>query len=114
MAVDARAQSGVETRVGRSNGDGRPLLDVKGLKTQFFTQDGVVKAVDDVSFYIMPGETLGVVGESGCGKSMTGLSIMRLIPNPPGKIVAGEIVFEGDDILQTSDNEVRKIRAHHN
>src|SRR5918999_2338133 len=73
--------------------DGRPLLEVRSLKTQFFTQDGVVKAVDDVTFHVMPGETLGVVGESGCGKSMTGLSIMRLIPNPPGKIVAGEIFF---------------------
>jgi oligopeptide transport system ATP-binding protein len=115
MAVDARTGTRDDPRqaTARSNGNGRPLLDVKGLKTQFFTQDGVVKAVDDVSFYVMPGETLGVVGESGCGKSMTGLSIMRLIPNPPGKIVAGEIVFEGDDILQMSDNEVRKIRGHH-
>jgi oligopeptide transport system ATP-binding protein len=115
MAVDARARKGPETRRqsgGRNNGDARPLLEVKGLKTQFFTQDGVVKAVDDVSFYIMPGETLGVVGESGCGKSMTGLSIMRLIPNPPGKIVAGEIVFDGEDILSMSDNDVRKIRGH--
>jgi oligopeptide transport system ATP-binding protein len=92
--------------------DGRPLLEVKNLKTQFFTQDGVVKAVDDVSFYVMPGETLGVVGESGCGKSMTGLSIMRLIPNPPGKIVNGEIIFNGDDIMQMSDNEVRGIRGN--
>ena len=86
------------------NGHTGPILDVQGLKTQFQTQDGVVKAVDDVSFYVMPGETLGVVGESGCGKSMTGLSIMRLIPNPPGKIVAGEIVFDGDDIMTMSDN----------
>ena len=93
-------------------GDGRPLLEVKGLKTQFFTQDGVVRAVDDVSFYVMPGETLGVVGESGCGKSMTGLSIMRLIPNPPGKIVAGEILFNGTDILQMSDEQVRSIRGN--
>jgi len=76
-------------------GEGAPLLEVKGLKTQFTTQDGIVKAVDDVSFYVMPGETLGVVGESGCGKSMTGLSIMRLIPSPPGQIAAGEILFEG-------------------
>ena len=102
MAVDAQTATRGST-AGRTNGNTRPLLEVKGLKTQFFTQDGVVKAVDDVSFYVMPGETLGVVGESGCGKSMTGLSIMRLIPNPPGKIVAGEIVFNGRDILKMSD-----------
>jgi oligopeptide transport system ATP-binding protein len=90
---------------------GQPLLEVKDLRTQFMTQDGVVKAVDDVSFYIMPGETLGVVGESGSGKSMTGLSIMRLIPSPPGKIATGEILLEGRDILKMSDNDVRKIRG---
>src|SRR5680860_690032 len=89
-----------------SDGGGEPLLAVNDLKTQFFTQDGVVKAVDDVSFYIMAGETLGIVGESGCGKSMTGLSIMRLIPNPPGKIVQGEIVFNGKDILKMSEDQV--------
>ena len=90
---------------------GQPLLEVKNLRTQFMTQDGVVKAVDDVSFYVMPGETLGVVGESGSGKSMTGLSIMRLIPMPPGKIVSGEVLFDGRDILKMSDNDVRKIRG---
>jgi oligopeptide transport system ATP-binding protein len=94
------------------NGRGGPVLEVRNLKTQFKTQDGVVKAVDDVSFYVMPGETLGVVGESGCGKSMTGLSIMRLIPSPPGKIVAGEIYFNGDDILRMSDEQVRAIRGN--
>jgi oligopeptide transport system ATP-binding protein len=94
------------------NGHGGPILEVRNLKTQFQTQDGVVKAVDDVSFYVMPGETLGVVGESGCGKSMTGLSIMRLIPSPPGKIVAGEILFNGDDILKMSDEQVRSIRGN--
>src|SRR6187397_753839 len=94
------------------NGRGGPVLEVTGLKTQFFTQDGVVKAVDDVSFYVMPGETLGVVGESGSGKSMTGLSIMRLIPNPPGKIVSGEVVFNGRDILKMSDEQVRSIRGN--
>jgi oligopeptide transport system ATP-binding protein len=94
------------------NGRGGPILEVRSLKTQFKTQDGVVKAVDDVSFYVMPGETLGVVGESGCGKSMTGLSIMRLIPSPPGKIVAGEIYFNGDDILRMSDEQVRAIRGN--
>ncbi len=94
------------------NGRSGPILEVRNLKTQFHTQDGVVKAVDDVSFYVMPGETLGVVGESGCGKSMTGLSIMRLIPSPPGKIVAGEILFFGDDILRMSDEQVRSIRGN--
>jgi oligopeptide transport system ATP-binding protein len=94
------------------NGHVGPILEVRGLKTQFYTQDGVVKAVDDVSFHVMPGETLGVVGESGCGKSMTGLSIMRLIPSPPGKIVAGEILFNGDDILRMSDEQVRSIRGN--
>ncbi|MDI3341971.1 MAG: ABC transporter ATP-binding protein [Sphaerobacter sp.] len=89
-----------------------PLLEVRNLRTQFFTQDGVVKAVDDVSFHIMPGETLGVVGESGCGKSITAMSIMRLIPTPPGKIVSGEILFEGEDILKMSDEEVRSIRGN--
>ncbi|MCM8746012.1 ABC transporter ATP-binding protein [Thermomicrobium sp. CFH 73360] len=88
-----------------------PLLEVRDLRTQFFTQDGVVKAVDGVSFHLMPGETLGLVGESGCGKSITALSIMRLIPSPPGKIVSGEILFEGDDILKMSDDEVRSIRG---
>src|SRR6188472_2391577 len=87
---------------------GQPLLEVTNLKTQFMTQDGVVRAVDGVSFYVMPGETLGVVGESGCGKSMTGLSIMRLIPMPPGKIAEGQILLEGRDILKMSDNDVRK------
>jgi oligopeptide transport system ATP-binding protein len=89
-----------------------PLLEVKNLKTQFFTQDGVVRAVDDVSFHINPGETLGIVGESGCGKSITAMSLMRLIPNPPGKIVGGEVIFQGEDILKMSDEEVRTIRGN--
>ncbi len=96
---------------GPPSGD-QPLLEVKNLKTQFFTQDGVVKAVDDVTFYVMPGETLGVVGESGSGKSMTGLSIMRLIPNPPGKIVNGEVNFGGRDIIKMSEEQVRSIRGN--
>jgi oligopeptide transport system ATP-binding protein len=89
-----------------------PLLEVNNLKTQFFTQDGVVKAVDDVSFKLFPGETLGVVGESGCGKSITAMSIMRLIPSPPGRIVDGQVLFEGEDILKMSDEEVRSIRGN--
>ncbi|MEX2315075.1 MAG: ABC transporter ATP-binding protein, partial [Thermomicrobiales bacterium] len=89
-----------------------PLLDVKNLKTQFFTQDGVVRAVDDVTFHIMPGETLGIVGESGSGKSITAMSIMRLIPTPPGRIVNGSVHFEGDDVLTMSDEEMRSVRGN--
>ncbi|HET7770696.1 MAG TPA: ATP-binding cassette domain-containing protein, partial [Chloroflexota bacterium] len=91
---------------------GEPLLSVRGLKTRFFTADGVVKAVDGVSFDLHPGQTLGIVGESGCGKSVTALSIMRLIPNPPGKITEGEIVFEGADLLRMSDDQIRRVRGN--
>ena len=107
----AQAQTTTSTGAG-ARPDGQPLLEVTNLKTQFFTQDGVVRAVDDVSFYVMPGETLGVVGESGSGKSITGLSIMRLIPSPPGKIVQGEVMFNGRDILKMSDEQVRSIRGN--
>ena len=89
-----------------------PLLTVDNLKTQFFTQDGVVKAVNGVSFRLMPGETLGVVGESGSGKSITAMSLMRLIPTPPGKIVDGQVVFQGKDILKMSDEQIRSIRGN--
>ena len=89
-----------------------PLLEVKGLRTEFHTQDGVVKAVDGVSFYINEGETLGIVGESGCGKSVSLLSVMRLIPRPPGKIAAGEVFFEGVDLLKLSDDDMRKVRGN--
>ena len=88
------------------------LLDVRGLKTYFYTEDGVVPAVDGVDFSINKGETLGIVGESGCGKSVTSLSIMRLIPDPPGKVVDGEILFEGSDLLKKSEAEMRKIRGN--
>ena len=87
------------------------LLEVRNLSTQFFTQDGVVHAVDDVSFELGYGETLGLVGESGCGKSVTALSLTRLVPNPPGKIVAGEIFFEGVDLLKLSSDEMRRLRG---
>jgi oligopeptide/dipeptide ABC transporter ATP-binding protein len=87
-----------------------PLLEIKGLKTQFFTQDGTVKAVDGVTFQIGNGQTLGLVGESGCGKSITSLSVMRLIERP-GKIVAGEILLNGEDLLTKSDEEIRDIRG---
>jgi len=88
------------------------LLEVTDLHTQFFTRDGVVRAVDGVTFQVAAGETLGIVGESGCGKSVTALSLMRLIPQPPGKIVSGSIMFDGQDILKMDDDDVRGIRGH--
>lgn len=88
------------------------LLDIRNLSTYFYTGEGVVKAVDDVSFHILEGETLAVVGESGCGKSVTSLSVMRLIPWPPGKIVGGEIDFQGKNILSMSDREMQSIRGN--
>lgn len=87
------------------------LLEVKNLKTYFFTDGGVVKSVDDVSFNVKPGKTLGVVGESGCGKSITSLSIMQLVETPPGKIVDGEIIYNGENLLGKDKDEMRKIRG---
>jgi peptide/nickel transport system ATP-binding protein len=87
------------------------LLDVKNLKTYFFTDEGVVRAVDGVDLHIDKGETLGVVGESGCGKSVTALSIMKLIPQPPGKIVEGEILYNGVSLVNLAPNKMRKIRG---
>jgi peptide/nickel transport system ATP-binding protein len=89
-----------------------PLLEVQDLKTHFFTRDGVVRAVDGVSFSIQPGETLALVGESGCGKSVTSLSIMRLIASPPGRTVAGSIRLNGRDLLALSEREMRKVRGN--
>lgn len=87
------------------------LLEVKNLKTYFYTDDGVVKSVDGVSFSVEKGKTLGIVGESGCGKSITSLSIMQLVETPPGKIVDGEIIYEGEDLLKKNKEEMRKIRG---
>lgn len=87
------------------------LLKVENLKTYFFTHEGTVKAVDGISFSINRGETLGLVGESGCGKSVTALSIMRLIPHPPGRIVSGEIYSEGKNLLKYNEKEMRNIRG---
>ncbi len=89
----------------------QPLLEVKNLQTYFYTEDGVVKAVDGVDFYVNPGEVLGLVGESGCGKSVTSLSIMRLIDDP-GKIIAGEIIFDGQNLLKLSDKEMIQMRGN--
>ena len=87
------------------------LLEVKNLKTQFFTSGGVVRAVDDVSYDVEEGETLAVVGESGCGKSVSAMSILRLIPWPPGKVIGGTIHFMGEDLLTVSEDEIRTIRG---
>jgi peptide/nickel transport system ATP-binding protein/oligopeptide transport system ATP-binding protein len=88
-----------------------PLLQVRNLKTYFHTEAGTAKAVDGVSFDIMPGEVVGLVGESGSGKSVTALSVLRLIPDPPGKIVDGSILFKGRDLLKLSWEEIRKVRG---
>ena len=89
-----------------------PLLEVKGLVTAFQTDEGYLRAVDDVSFEIGTGKTLGIVGESGCGKSVTSLSIMRLVPSPPGRIEKGEILFEGQDLLPLPERGIRKLRGN--
>jgi len=89
-----------------------PLLAVEDLKTWFHTDEGTAKAVDGVSFEVRPRETLGIVGESGCGKSVTSLSILRLIPEPPGEIAGGRILFRGLDLLSLSEKEMRKIRGN--
>lgn len=88
-----------------------PILEIKNLKTRFYTQDGVVKAVNDVSYSMDRGEILGVVGESGCGKSVHALSMMQLIPDPPGKITNGEIWFDGRDLLKLNEDQMQKVRG---
>ncbi len=90
-----------------------PLLSVEGLVTAFHTDEGIVRAVDGVSFDVADGGTLGIVGESGCGKSVTSLSIMQLLPVPPGKIEAGKILFEGKNLLELTDAEMRDLRGNH-
>jgi oligopeptide transport system ATP-binding protein len=90
----------------------QPLLEVKNLSTHFHTDDGLIKAVDRISYDINEGETVGLVGESGCGKSVSALSILRLIPNPPGKIVEGEILFEGRDLVQLTEEEMCDYRGN--
>src|SRR3984893_6967513 len=89
-----------------------PLLEITDLRTYFFTRDGVVRAVDGVSLHVAEGETLAVVGESGCGKSVTSLSILRLIQTPPGRFVSGAIRFQGVDLLQLEEAEMRRIRGN--
>ncbi|MFC1848655.1 ABC transporter ATP-binding protein [candidate division CSSED10-310 bacterium] len=88
------------------------MLDIQHLKTYFYTEEGIIKAVDDVSFAIDQGTTLGLVGESGCGKSVTALSIMRLIEDPPGKIISGQVLLKGQDLLQFPEKKMRSIRGN--
>jgi oligopeptide/dipeptide ABC transporter ATP-binding protein len=88
------------------------VLEVKGLQTVFFTPSGLFRAVDDVSFHVGRGETLAIVGESGCGKSVSALSIMRLVPDPPGRIVGGEVKLEGTDLLGLDEAEMREVRGN--
>ncbi len=89
----------------------KKILEVKDLSTWFYTEEGIVKALEDVSFSIEQGEILGIVGETGCGKSVTSRTIMGLIPQPPGKIVGGEVLFEGRDLLKLGDEDMRSIRG---
>lgn len=95
----------------QTRNSGQPLLKVDGLTTEFVTEDGVIRAVDGVSFDIYPGETVSLVGESGCGKSVTALSITRLIQTPPGRIVSGTVEFEGQDLLSLPEKDMRKVRG---
>jgi len=94
-----------------SQATGKTILEVKDLRTYFYTRDGVVRSVDGVSFSVSEGETLAIVGESGCGKSVTSLSLLRLIPSPPGKIVSGSVLYHGKDLLKLSEDEMRDIRG---
>jgi ABC-type dipeptide/oligopeptide/nickel transport system ATPase component len=87
------------------------LLSVHNLRTYFYTFEGVARAVDGASFFLNKGEALGIVGESGCGKSVTASSIMRIVPEPPGRIVGGQILFQGEDLVKLSQKQMRKIRG---
>ncbi len=88
------------------------LIEIKDLMTSFFTADGELRAVEGVNFEIEEGKTMGLVGESGCGKSVTALSIMRLIPSPPGKVVGGQVLLRGQDLLKLNGEQMRKIRGN--
>jgi len=92
--------------------DDEKVLEVENLQTHFFTRTGIARAVDGVSFDVRRGETLGLVGESGCGKSVTSLSILRLVPDPPGRIVGGAVRFDGRDLLALSEDEMKKVRGN--
>src|SRR5262249_16892412 len=110
MAASAAAY--VPTTLRAPSAKLEPILEIADLRTWFFTRDGVVRAVDGVSLAVAPGETLAVVGESGCGKSVTALSILRLIPSPPGRIVSGAIRFAGRDLLGLGEAAMRRVRGN--
>src|SRR5437764_3765 len=103
-AIDAMLQTEAHTRTDA-------LLDVEGLRTYFFLRGGILKAVDGVTFQLRPHETLAIVGESGCGKSMTALSLMRLIPDPPGRIVGGSVRLAGTDLVTLDESAMRRVRG---
>ena len=105
-ALDEGAPAAAEARAGGS------ALEVKDLQTWFYTRQGIVKAVDGVSFNLRKGETLGIVGESGCGKSITALSVMRLVPDPPGRIIGGRVTLDGRDLLDLDEAEMRLVRGN--
>jgi peptide/nickel transport system ATP-binding protein len=118
--LSAKGQAGMpaplntvtQTNNVRTTAGAQPLLELRDLKTHFFTDRGTSRAVDGVSYQIAPGTTLGLVGESGCGKSVSALSILRLIPSPPGRIVGGTIMFNGRDLLRLSEEEIRQVRGN--
>ena len=104
------ARPGLGPATPRKERGDRPLLEVKGLRTSFYTRDGVVRAVDGIDFHVDRGEIMGLVGESGCGKSVTSLSIMGLVGRP-GRVEAGEVLFDGRDLLKLKPDEMRKLRG---
>src|SRR5947208_4625335 len=111
LATATEAKPAAEyTPLTRPGHNAETVLEVKGLQTYLFTRLGVVKAVDDVSFSVDAGDTLAIVGESGCGKTMTALSLLRLVPNPPGRIVGGSITLDNKDLVALSEAEMRDIR----
>src|SRR5690606_26753176 len=113
--IDPSDRKSRENNLSGSREEGWPvpknLLEIENLKTHFYTSAGVVKAVDGITYDVKEGETVAIVGESGCGKSVGAMSILQLIPDPPGKIVDGKIMFDGRDLLKLSPREMREIRG---
>lgn len=105
---DLQAGAGPASIVDKS----RKIIEIRNLQTHFYTRQGEIKAVDGLSYHVYKGESIGLVGESGCGKSVSAMSVLRLIPNPPGLIVGGEILFQGQDLLKISEREMRRIRGN--